>query len=181
MEYGPRTEYRPWRLQPLERSNPLANSYTLDADENGLLQGQKLERSPLETMNFQDENDFPKCQGVNRLFLEENVYPQYGDLKSNMFKTGPPIRNNHLQLERRDLPAKLGEKKCKGLQDPQAEVEQSSKEEEEKPQHPIDEDFAASMREHLQKIEDQKRQEREARRAQRKENRQSAEEGTAQP
>jgi hypothetical protein len=83
-----------------------------DSDENGFVRGMKLEPHNLRTMNLLHEDVFPKCQGINRCWFDDQMYPQYGNLKSNMFRTNKPTPPEVLQ-ERREEMIEIG---CLGIQ-----------------------------------------------------------------
>ena len=92
------------------------------------------------------------------------------------------MTKNLLQRERERLMAEVGEKEGKGIQDPQAYVDQYTGVEKGKAKElesPVNEELAASMREHLEQVENQRQKEREARRAKRVEDRHSNGEGSA--
>jgi hypothetical protein len=48
------------------------------------------------------------CMGRNRLWMEETLYPQYGDLKSTLFKPSKSTPANVLQMKRNELIHKRG-------------------------------------------------------------------------
>ncbi|KAF1845350.1 uncharacterized protein K460DRAFT_416624 [Cucurbitaria berberidis CBS 394.84] len=87
--HRPETPPRRWKSEvnmglhiPVSASNP-----------RGLMVGNTLERHGMEEIYCQESNTFPKCLGMKRMYTESHLYPQYGDLKSRMFKQRlpPPI------------------------------------------------------------------------------------------
>lgn len=156
-------EHKPWTLHRL--SDGCGSIGVIDSDENGFIRDQILECSPLKTMNFQFEDDFPKCQGVNRIWTEEKMYPQYGNLRGPLFGRGRLVKKNYLQIERKRLLTEIGNDR--GIEEPRCRGRDISTDENRAQGH-IGEGIAASMREHLRELEKQRRERREARRAQRR-------------
>lgn len=67
-------------------------------NHRGFLAGKKLEAHSLKEMSRQAPRIFPKCLGRTRMFTDEKLYPQYGDLKSLMFKPIHRIRTPQLRI-----------------------------------------------------------------------------------
>jgi hypothetical protein len=111
-QHRPQTTHKPWKYYQTPALG--IGIQVTNSDKNGFIQGQKLEHNGLKVMRLQDQNVFPECQGVNRLWVDEEMYPQYGDLKSGMFRTNKPTRPTVLQERRSELLAKG----CQGIQSP---------------------------------------------------------------
>jgi hypothetical protein len=74
-----------------------------DSDKNGFIQGQKLAHYRLKPIFDQEEEVFPKCMGRNRMWMEDDLYPQYGDLHHTMFKPKHNQRTDVLERRREEL------------------------------------------------------------------------------
>ena len=88
-----------------------------ETDRSSFITGQRLEGHGMRVMSGQDGDVFPKCMVVNRMWMEEKLYPQYGDLKSTMFGQSRGPRRGFLQRRREELRMK-GNFGWEGIKDP---------------------------------------------------------------
>jgi hypothetical protein len=100
-EQQPETEHMPWAgHKDLVSGTGVA---VKDSDKNGFIQGQKLAHHRLKPIFDQGEDVFPKCMGRNRMWMEDDLYPQYGDLHHTMFKLKHNQRIDVLERRREEL------------------------------------------------------------------------------
>jgi hypothetical protein len=150
----------PWKYQndlPVGSDIEFTESY-----QNGIIIGKKLQSHKMRPKNLQRESTFPPCLGINRTWIDEKLYPQYGDLTGAMFRRNQSPKPQLLQLRRTELIAKNNG--CGGVQKPprQGEIVNVETEQREKT-------MEQEIKEHLRTIEQHKRVEREARKWRKKE------------
>jgi hypothetical protein len=117
LEHKPETSHMSWK-----RASKLAlfldpKVEAVESDKNTLFTGEPLQSHEFRIMHRQHESTFPQCLGINRMWMEDALYPQYGDLKSAMFKQTHRRQPHLLRTKRAELLAKHRE--CKGVQEPQ--------------------------------------------------------------
>jgi hypothetical protein len=100
-EQQPETEHMPWVGHKDLVSGTGVD--VKDSDKNGFIQGQKLAHHRLKQIFDQGEEVFPKCMGRNRMWMEDDLYPQYGDLHHTMFKAKHNQRTDILERRREEL------------------------------------------------------------------------------
>jgi hypothetical protein len=100
-EQQPETEHMPWAGHKDLSSGTGVD--VKDSDKNGFIQGQKLAHHRLKPIFDQGEDVFPKCMGRNRMWMEDDLYPQYGDLHHTMFHPKHNQRTDVLERRREEL------------------------------------------------------------------------------
>ncbi|KAF1911117.1 hypothetical protein BDU57DRAFT_598870 [Ampelomyces quisqualis] len=71
--------------------------------ELGFVTGQPLTQQKVKIMRLQRPDVFPLCRGVDRYWDDLGMYPQYGDLQSQLFKHDRAPIPHHLQKQREIL------------------------------------------------------------------------------
>jgi hypothetical protein len=141
------------------------------SDARGFLYGQKLQPHTLIEMDLHDEHVFPRCLGKYRSpHFDEELWPQYGDLKDPKFFRGKHLKKCNLLRDRR---AELIHR-VTGY-DINIESPEESKEETElgtlkEPEtgDALDNELAEAMRAQLRIVEEKKKAARQERRLKRK-------------
>jgi hypothetical protein len=160
-KHQPETYHRPWKGQSKLALGPEVE--TTESDKNGFIAGKKLQPYEFRIMHLQHKSTFPPCLGINRMYFEEKLFPQYGDIKSAMFKQTRRLQPHILLTKRAELLATFED--CEGVQVPQPpkrkEIVEAVTEYQEKK-------LKQKIKAHLKRIEEQKRIDREIRKAKKK-------------